>query len=140
MRHQREMIYQIIKFIIVGFGNTIIGMATIFILYNICGCGYWVASSLGFGVGSIWSYVLNKNFTFQYKEKNIKTLMKFIINTAICYIVAYAIAKPLTTYFLSYLMSDISQKLIEQISLVFGMGIYIILNFFGQKFICFKSK
>lgn len=140
LQHQNEMLYQIIKFIMVGFGNTIIGMTAIFIFYDLCGFGYWLASSLGFGVGSIWSYFLNKYFTFQYKEKNIKIVIKFIINTTICYVVAYAIAKPLTTYLLSHLLSDISQKIVEQIALVIGMGIYIILNFFGQKFVCFKQK
>lgn len=139
MPHQSKIIYQIIKFIIVGFGNTIIGMAAIFIFYELYGCGYWLASSLGFGIGSIWSYFLNKNFTFQYNEKGIKIFIKFITSTAICYVIAYAIAKPLTTLFLSYLITDISQKLIEQIALVIGMGIYIILNFFCQKFICFKQ-
>ena len=130
------MLYQIIKFIMVGFGNTIIGMAAIFIFYNLCGFGYWLASGLGFGVGSIWSYFLNKYFTFQNKEKSLKLVVKFIINITVCYAVAYGVAKPLTIKILSG-MAPVIQ---DNVAMLVGMGLFVILNYFGQRFLIFNKK
>lgn len=131
---------QILRFIMVGFGNTVLGMTIIYILYNQCGLGYWLSSGLGFAAGSIWSFFFNKYFTFQYKERDLITVIKFLCNTIICYVMAYTISKPAVKYVFTQSIIAIPQDTIEQIALFLGSGIYIILNFFGQKFFCFNSK
>ena len=57
-----------IKFGIVGVINTIFGTAIMFGLYNLAGCSYWLSSAANYFFGSILSYFLNKNFTFQNKS------------------------------------------------------------------------
>lgn len=132
---------QIIKFIIVGCCNTLIGVLIIFIMYNVFELGYWLSSSLGYILGSIFSYYANKYFTFNYKKKDNKTIFKFCINIAVCYFVAYSIAKPLVLSILKRMDLTFTKSNTEQIALLCGMCIYVILNFFGQKYICFnKSK
>jgi putative flippase GtrA len=58
---------KLVKFVIVGIINTIVGMALMFGLYNIAGCSYWVSSLNNYIFTSILSYILNKWFTFRHK-------------------------------------------------------------------------
>lgn len=131
---------EIIKFILVGCCNTLIGIVIIYFLYNILGLGYWLSSGIGYILGSIWSYFMNKYFTFQYKDKDWGTVFRFICNIAVCYFIAYAIAKPMTIKICDTIFPQFSSKIQEEIALLVGMGLYTILNFFGQKFFCFHVK
>ena len=81
-----------IKFILVGIVNTAVGMGTMFICYNFFHLSYWISSASNYVVGSIVSYFLNKYFTFQNKSKSMKTVIKFVINITVCYLVAYGVA------------------------------------------------
>lgn len=131
---------EIIKFILVGCSNTLIGMMIIFFMYNILHTGYWISSGIGYVIGSIWSYFMNKYFTFQYENKNWRIIVRFVINIMICYVIAYAIAKPITIQICGVIFPEISFKMKEEIALLVGMGFYTILNFLGQKFFCFRTK
>lgn len=124
-----------VKFIIVGCINTIVGTSVMFLSYNLLGFGYWLSSALNYIVGSIVSYILNKNYTFQNKDKSIKTVIKFIINITLCYVIAYGIAKPLVIN----ILSGQSQAIQENIAMIVGMGLFVILNYFGQRFFAFKD-
>ena len=70
-------------------------------LYNLASCSYWVSSAANYILTSILSFFLDKYFTFQNKERSWKQVAKFIINIAVCYVLAYGIAKPVVMYILS---------------------------------------
>ena len=78
------------KFILVGIVNTVFGTAVMFGCYNLLHLNYWLSSAANYIFGSVLSYFLNKNFTFQNKSKDYKVILKFIINITICYLVAYS--------------------------------------------------
>ena len=66
------------KFILVGVINTLFGAGVMFLLYNVAfknyhemNWAYWVSSAANYILGSILSFFLNKNFTFQNKEKGL---------------------------------------------------------------------
>lgn len=124
-----------IKFIIVGVINTIAGAGVMFLLYNLAGVNYWISSASNYIVGSIASYLLNKYFTFENREKSIKQMLKFILNISLCYLLAYGIAKPLTMM----LLASFSQKLQENIAMLVGMGLFVVFNYMGQRFFVFKT-
>ena len=69
-----------IKFILVGIVNTLVGTGVMFLMYNLLHASYWISSASNYIIGSIVSYVLNKYFTFQNKEKSWKQLVKFALN------------------------------------------------------------
>ena len=79
------------KFILVGILNTVVGMGLQFLFFNLCGWNEWVSSLIGYILGSILSYFLNKYFTFKNKDKGWKPIVKFALNIAICYGLAYGI-------------------------------------------------
>ena len=124
------------KFILVGIANTLFGTAVMFLFYNVFKFGYWVSSASNYIFGSILSYFLNKYFTFQNKEKSLKLVVKFIINITVCYAVAYGVAKPLTIKILSG-MAPVIQ---DNVAMLVGMGLFVILNYFGQRFLIFNKK
>lgn len=125
-----------IKFVIVGVANTIFGTAVMFGFYNILHCNYWVSSAANYIFGSILSYFLNKYFTFKNTTKGIKPIIRFIINISVCYLLAYGIAKPLV----GAVLSSASQTIKENVAMLAGMGIFVILNYFGQRFFAFKEE
>ena len=126
------------RFIIVGVLNTIIGTTTMLIAYNIFHLGYWIASALNYIVGSIFSYFANKYFTFKSEKKSASEIIRFVINITVCYFVAYSVAKSVIEVALRNV--HLSVPMLEQISMFLGMGIFVVLNYFGQKFFVFRKK
>lgn len=124
------------RFIIVGVLNTIVGTAIMFIFYNVFHFDYWISSAANYFFGSILSYFLNKYYTFSYRKKEWKSAIRFIINIIVCYFIAYGVAKPT----MSWLMSGASKTVQENVAMVFGMGLFVVLNYFGQRFYTFKNK
>lgn len=57
------------KFILVGILNTVVGMGLQFLFFNLCGWNEWVSSLIGYILGSILSYFLNKYFTFKTRTR-----------------------------------------------------------------------
>lgn len=125
------------RFIVVGVANTVIGTSVMFIAYNLFGLGYWVSSALNYIVGSIFSYFANKYFTFKSEKKSWNEIVRFVVNIVVCYGIAYGIAKPLINMLLGQM--GLSVSILEQISMVMGMCIFVVVNFCGQKFFVFKK-
>jgi hypothetical protein len=63
-------------------------------------------------------------------------IFTFIVNIAICYGIAYGIAKPAMNYF----FKNSPQKIRENIALFTGMCLFTGINYLGQRFIVFKFK
>lgn len=125
-----------IRFVIVGVVNTIVGMSVMFALYNLAGCSYWLSSAANYIVGSIVSYVLNRNFTFHSNERQLKSIVKFTINIVLCYLVAYGVAKPI----INDALSGFDSKLQGNAALLLGSVLFVALNYAGQKLFVFKKR
>lgn len=125
------------RFLLVGVMNTLIGMAAMFIAYNLFHLGYWISSAMDYIVASIFSYFANKYFTFHSNKKSIIEIIRFIINICICYLIAYSIARPTVNTILQEM--DLKISALEQISMLAGMCIFVVLNYFGQKLFVFRK-
>ena len=125
-----------IKFLIVGVINTIVGSGTMFLLYNLAHCSYWIASAANYIVGGIVSFFLNKYFTFQNKEKSLQQVIKFVLTVSACYLIAYGAAKPLVLH----ILAGQSRVIQENIAMLVGMVLYTGLNYLGQRFFAFKNE
>ena len=122
------------KFVVVGIVNTLVGTFIMFGLYNFAGFSYWLSSSANYILTSILSYFLNKHFTFQHRDDGWKSALRFALNIAVCYLLAYGIAKPLT--FLALANATVSVQ--ENIAMIMGMVFFTALNYLGQRFFAFK--
>ena len=125
-----------LKFLLVGIINTLVGNGVMFLLYNLCGVGYTPSTVANYVVGSIVSYFLNKYYTFKQNKKSGKEVLRFIITIIVCYAVAYGAAKPL-----AYLVfGGLSETIKDNLAMIAGSGMFIVLNYFGQRFFAFKSE
>ncbi len=83
------------------------------------------------------AFTLDQNNEFS-DEVVWKAAVKFALNVAVCYVVGYGLAKVLV---------PIPQEpyaapaiWIERLSKLVGMGLYTVLNYFGQRFFAFKKR
>lgn len=138
------------KFIVVGVINTLVGMGIMFGLYNLANLkaldrgylfsdmGYWISSAANYIITSVLSYFLNKHFTFKNKEKGGRPALRFALNIAVCYLLAYGIAKPVTVLILGG--TSLSQSLQTNIAMLAGSVFFVGFNYIGQRFFAFREK
>lgn len=127
---------KLLKFILVGIVNTLVGTAIMFGLYNLAGCSYWVSSAANYIIGSILSYVLNKRFTFRHRGQIAQSALRFAGNIAVCYLLAYGIAKPAV----QAILTDETQQVKENIAMLAGMILFTGFNYLGQRYFVFGEK
>ena len=126
----------LLKFIIVGVINTLVGSAIMFTLYNAANLSYWVSSACNYIFTSILSFFLNKYFTFAVKNWTFFMIAAFIVNIALCYFFAYGIAKPA----MNYLLRNSPQRIRENFALFTGMCLFTGFNYLGQRFVVFSKR
>ena len=127
---------EVLTFLVVGVVNTLFGTAIMLVLYNVFGCSYWVSSFCDYFFGSILSYFLNKHFTFHYQGTDWRSIVKFALNIVVCYLIAYSLALPLTRYALESM--HFSKGIVENIAMLVGTVLFMVINYLGQKFFAFK--
>ncbi|WP_147635264.1 GtrA family protein [Treponema pectinovorum] len=127
---------KLLKFLIVGVINTIVGAGTMFLLYNLAHCNYWFSSACNYIVGGICSYLLNKYFTFKNHKKGFGQIIQFVVLLVICYLISYVLAK----YFIYLIFSSQSIKVKDNIAMLTGEFLYLAINYLGQRLVVFKNK
>ena len=125
----------LIRFLIVGVINTLIGCGTMFLLYNLAHCSYWVSSAANYIVGGVVSFFLNKYFTFRKTAWSWSEVIRFGVNVAVCWLMAYGFAKPLVLW----ILKGQTVWLQENVAMMVGMCLYTMLNYLGQRFFAFKK-
>ena len=124
------------KFILVGVINTLFGTGIMFLFYNVLHLSYWISSASNYFFGSILSYFLNKYYTFRKKERSLGMVVRFVLNISLCYLIAYGAAKPL----MARLLSGFGVSVQENGAMLVGMGLFVILNYCGQRFFAFRDR
>lgn len=122
------------KFLLVGVGNTLLSMVLMFALEDL---GYWPSTAIAYVAGAVVSFFLNRRFTFKSEEAFGRSAVKFALNVAVCYALAYGIAQPLGSWVLG--LFPLSALWVERLTKLGGMGLYTVLNYFGQRFFAFRK-
>ena len=122
------------KFLLVGVGNTLLSMVLMFLLE---GLGYWPSTAIAYVAGAVMSFFLNRSFTFKSEETLKRSAVKFAVNVAVCYVLAYALAQPIAGWVLG--RTSLSRLWQERLTKLGGMCLYTLLNYFGQRFFAFRK-
>ena len=125
-----------LRFLLVGVVNTLVGAGIMFLLYNLAGCSYWLSSAANYIVGGVVSYFLNKYYPFKNTERSWRQVLRFALNVAVCWLLAYGIAKPLALR----LLAGFDEKLQTNAAMLAGLCLYTALNYLGQRFFAFRAK
>ena len=124
------------KFLLVGVLNTLVGDGLSFLLINVTNIGMWWATALPTALASVMSYFLNKHFTFKNTEKGWKPVLRFALNIAVCYLLAYGIAIPV----IQWALSAADPTLRNNVAKLVGMCLFVGFNYLGQRLFAFREK
>lgn len=81
------------RFVLVGFVNTAVGYGAILFFLYVIAAGYLASNALGYVVGGLVSYFLNKSFTFESARAHRAALPRFVLVVAGCYLVNLVVLK-----------------------------------------------
>lgn len=133
----KDFIMEVIHFGMVGVINTLMGWIIMAVLYNLIHMNYWLSSGISYFIGSVFSYHANGKLTFKVENKDKWLPWRFAVNIIVCYLIAFSVAQPLVTRLLS--AGSYSQAVIDNIAMILGMCLFIVMNFFGQKLFVFRK-
>ncbi len=150
----KNTIYQLLKYGIVGVMNTLL---TAVVIWAVLKFGFGVVSEekatslqmvvsnfAGYAVGLVNSFVFNRNWTFKSKGNWKTGFLKFVLAFAICYMIQLGVVLALNKYVsiptfeFNALGGDYvitSSYICQLIGIVFYTG----LNFFFNKYYTFKK-
>ena len=123
------------RFLLVGVGNTLLSLMLMFLLE---GLGYWPSTAIAYVAGAVMSFFLNRSFTFHSDERFWPSAVKFAVNVAVCYLIAYSLAQPIAAWVLGG--TGIPPIWQERLAKLGGMALYTVLNYFGQRFFAFRKR
>lgn len=138
----RETIIQLLKYGLIGVGNTLLTAFVIFLCEHIIGLKLMLADTIGYVVGLINSFIWNKNWVF--KSHNHKLTAEiglfiggFLICFALQFITVLLLRNPMKALQITIL--DFSPDAVgEYIAVGIGMVVYTIANFFYNRFLTFR--
>jgi putative flippase GtrA len=118
---------EFIKFLLVGFFNTLIGLSIIYLLLYI-NINNYISNFTGYMIGLSISYMLHKNFVFSNSSNKINK--REIVNYVIIFVVSYSINLAILYIGLNYFINYIAQ--------FFAICGYTISNYLLNKNITFR--
>ena len=119
-----------LRFSAVGVINTALGLAIIFALMRFGGVQYVAANAIGYAVGTVGSFFLNRSWTFYHKGPVLSAAVRWVVVIAIAYganVCAVILAH-------EYFGID------RYVSQLAGMVAYTSLSYIGGRFFAFAPK
>lgn len=130
--NKKEMLFQFIKFGLVGLSNTVLSYVVYCVLVKL-NTHYQIANIVGFIVGVLNSYYWNNRYVFKTNEGEKRNHIKTLFKT----FVAYGITGLLLQGFLLWLFVE-RFEIDSLIAQLLGLCITVPLNFVLNKFWSFK--
>jgi putative flippase GtrA len=119
---------QFFRFLTVGVFNTLLGYCVIFTCMYLAHMSPETSNVAGYAVGVVASYILNRKYTFQSKQKRRNEIVRFLT----AFVIAYA-ANFATLIILIHRMG-----IRESTSQVLAGFIYVVASFIMNKHYAFK--
>ena len=117
------------RFLLVGLGNTLSGLAVIFAA-KACGADDVIANVTGYAIGMALSFVLNKRWAFRHDGPVFAALARFIAVLGVAYAANLAVVLSAIHWF--SLDSYVSQAL--------GVPVYAVLSYIGSRRYAFPKR
>ena len=121
---------QLVRFLLVGAVNTIVGVSCIFTSMWLFGIDYRWANALGYAIGFGLSFLLNRTWTFRYRGRWSGSLARWLIVSALAYGLNF-----LTVVFLHQ-----NFGLGSYVVQVAGVFVYTVVAFLGARFFAFRDQ
>lgn len=124
------IIVSFFRFSVVGVINTAVGLAVILMLMRFGGVQYIVANAVGYAIGTVVSFVLNRSWTFYHKGPVLSSVVRWGLVIAIAYAANVLVVSMSHEYF------GIDRYLSQ------GLGVfaYTCLSYLGGRFYAFSMN
>ncbi|WP_176438484.1 GtrA family protein [Actibacterium lipolyticum] len=119
---------QIGRYILIGLLNTGVGLAVIFALHVGAELSLAVSNAVGYFIGWLLSYVLNRSWTFAHSGSMARSLPLYLLVVLVAFGVNLLVIVGLQAQGIPYVVAQIS-----------GAAIYSILTFIGAKIVVFSE-
>jgi putative flippase GtrA len=116
-----------IRFVLVGFSNTALSLAVIWISLKVFAFSDLRANLIGYIVGFIWSFLLNRSWTFRHRGRLAPGFARFVLVCVIAYGANLLVLDTLASRFgTGNFLTHAS-----------GMVAYAILSYLGSRYFAF---
>ena len=130
-----------IRFLFVGCLNTLVGTGTTLLVYYFLGYGLFdqtnitetetfIATIIGYAVGTVHSYIWNKFFTFKSNEKSVWEFLRFVGVCAVQYALNYALTLVAKQFISMHLIYTVLVTIVCMVISFVGHSLFS----FGKKF------
>ncbi|HYW75707.1 MAG TPA: GtrA family protein [Gammaproteobacteria bacterium] len=120
---------QFVKFLLVGAVNTLIGLSTIYLLKFYFSVDDAPANAIGYMVGIVVSFSLNKKITFHHKGEILKSFFRFISVLGVAYLANLSVVE------LAIEVCSINSYLSQAL----GIVPYTLIGYLGSRLIAFPD-
>jgi len=117
------------RFLIVGISNAVIGLGIIYVSYNLFSIHYVVSNVIGYCCGLLNSFIWNKKWTFKSKNRPAGEILFFLLFFGI----SYSLNLVTVLFCVERLHVD------PNIAQLAGIVLYTSTNFFGNRYVTFRS-
>lgn len=130
-----------VRFLFVGCLNTLVGTGTTLVCYLLMGYGIFeqgnitdlqnfIATVIGYAVGTVHSYIWNKFFTFKSREKSFWEFARFVLVCMVQYGVNYGLTILAKRFISMHLVYTVIVTLVCMVISFVGHSLFS----FGKKF------
>lgn len=133
-RAQRIIQSQLVKFVLVGGFSAIVDFGSTALFTFAFGLSDGVAKALGFVLGTLTAYFINRRWTFQ-AEPSGRRFAITMVTYGLTFIVQWGLYKVSIPWLEGF---DLNAFWVRAISFVIAQGTATVLNFLIQKFLIFK--
>ena len=74
-----------VRYVLVGFSNTVVGFAVIWVALRCFGLGNVIANAVGYTIALLWSFALNRRWTFDHNGALGPALLRYLLMTGVAY-------------------------------------------------------
>ena len=151
------VVKQITKFFIIGVSAVLVDFVIYYLLSDLMGLNLDLSKGLGFLVGTVYTYYLNKFWTWRYTERSNKgMLLKFGMVYAVSFVFNILINKYglqlISEFDINLSIIKIKDAAADSVNTIFSIKGHkflafffatvtsAVINFLGQKFLVFKSS
>jgi putative flippase GtrA len=115
------------RYLVVGAGNTLVGLLVIYLGMYAMELGDVAANALGYAVGIVLGFVLNRSWTFGHRGSMLPALGRFLLVLAI----AYAANLAVVVFIADHLHGN------RYVAQAIGIIPYTLIGYIGSRFFAF---
>jgi len=120
----------LVRFLIVGVANTLVGIGTMYAAMYFLGFDIVYANILGYAIGTIQSFLLNKSWTFGSSDRAVSSFIRFLLVLAVAY----------GANLVTVIVANTTFGVNPYVAQALGIFPYTSIGFLGSRYFAFRNQ